>query len=492
MGRSETPQNFPGSHVEEVKNILMMSSMKIKWLLRIMLLMAVFPGCSHVKQPQGNVDQWIAQVANRELADSKRLEMIDKVLKQPLDEKQRAELGNILAEVAASPLHSPVIRSRAVEIIPQRYPENAPQWLGRALLTTSEPEIQEQILKSLAQLNQEQAIPFLVEAYGDADPGDPLTMKIALAIELLGRQPLDAVLQAQLLTGETISVKLAALASLLNSQGQEPVLGMLAARSPEDVILEQVAFWGQRFHYFPTNKSRFLMCQLQRITLTPLQFDELEKRIAGLHNQDGYTFDARDSYMILQADPELLSRDRDRLVRSIASRLERLSHTSRPPSYPGAPDDYPEDFAGQQAKLSAVDLLRINLLLDTLAQPEPIHQIRRYVVADRADAASEYGGLCFLEEGAVTFQKFASQRQGGDNQYFWSGEMLQQRVLSLAVWHCHTNKNAETQPAGPGLDDIRHAAWHDYPGLVISLLRDDAVNIDYYTPEGFVVDLGNY
>ncbi len=449
-------------------------------------------GCVGGRQPNTDLNQLIAQVANRELADSKRLEIIDTVLKQPLDDKQQQELGNILAEVAASPLHSPVIRSRVIEIIPQRYPENAPVWLGRALLTTSEPEIQEQIINSLAQLNQEQAIPFLVEAYGDADPGDPLKMKMAAAIEQITRQPLNSVLQAQLLTGETISVKLAALSSLLKSQGQEAVLGMLAARSPEDVILEQVAFWGQRFHYFPTNKSRFLMCQLQRITLTPLQFDELERRIAGLHNQDGYTFDARDSYMILQADPELLSRGRERLARSITSRLERLSHTSRPPSYPGAPDDYPEDFAGQQAKLSAVDLLRITLLLDTLAQPEPVRQLRRYVVADRADTASEYGGLCFLEEGTVTFQKFASQRQGGDNQYFWSGEMLQQRVLSLAVWHCHTNTNAETQPAGPGLDDIRHAAWHDYPGLVLSLLRDDGLNIDYYTPDGVVVDLGNY
>ncbi len=457
------------------------------------LIAGVFmSGCVGGRQPNTDLNQLIAQVANRELADSKRLEMIDTVLKQPLDEKQREDLGNILAEVAASPLHSPVIRSRVIEIIPQRYPENAPPWLGRALLTTSESEIREQILKSLAQLNQEQAIPFLVEAYGDADPGDPLKMKIAQTIEQLARQPLDAVLQAQLLTGETISVKLAALSSLLKSQGQEAVLEMLAARSQEDVILEQVAFWAQRFHYFPTNKSRFLMCQLQRITLTPLQFDELERRIAGLHNQDGYTFDARDSYMILQADPELLSRDRERLARSIASRLERLSHTSRPPSYPGAPDDYPEDFAGQQAKLSAVDLLRITLLLDTLDQPEPVRQLRRYIVADRADTASEHGGLCFLEGGAVTFRKFASQRQGGDNQYFWSGEMLQQRVLSLVLWHCHTNKNAETPPAGPGLDDMHHAAWHDYPGLVISLLRDDAVNIDYYTPDGIVVDLGNY
>jgi hypothetical protein len=65
-------------------------------------------------------------------------------------------------------------------------------------------------------------------------------------------------------------------------------------------------------------------------------------------------------------------------------------------------------------------------------------------------------------------------------------------VLSLALWHCHTNTSAETPPAGPGLDDIRHAAWHDYPGLVLSLLRDDGLNIDYYTPEGVVVDLGNY
>jgi hypothetical protein len=460
----------------------------------ILIMMGLFfSGCANSKPPQRNTDALIQQVSCRDLADKKRLQILDTVLAQPLNEKQQQELGNILSEVVVSPLHSPVIRSRTVEIITDRYPADAPIWLGRALLTATEPEIQQQIIQSLAHLNNKQALPFLVEALARTPDSNPLHISITETIEQIAQQPLADLLKSQLTTSDSLSVKLAALSCLQTQLGHDETVKIVTSLPPNNVVSEQLTFWATHFHYLPTNKSRFLLCQLQRMNLSSDQLAELENRVILFNQKHKYQFDVRDTYTILHTDKETLALDRNRLTTSISARLNPLSHTKRPPSYPGAPDDYDEDFTSQHEKLSYPDLIRIVLLLDTIAQSDTTNQLRRFVSQDTANPQSELGGLCILDEAAnfLIFRAYPSQRQGGDNQYHWSAEMHHDRALSLAVWHCHANKNLTPQ-AGPGLDDLQHAASHNYPALVITALPDDRFNIDYYTPDQIVIDLGNY
>ena len=65
-------------------------------------------------------------------------------------------------------------------------------------------------------------------------------------------------------------------------------------------------------------------------------------------------------------------------------------------------------------------------------------------------------------------------------------------LFSLSRWHCHSQNKNETSLAGPGLDDIQYAAYHNAPMLIFAALKGNAFNVDYLTPQGIVIDLGNY
>ena len=105
---------------------------------------------------------------------------------------------------------------------------------------------------------------------------------------------------------------------------------------------------------------------------------------------------------------------------------------------------------------------------------------------------TEIGGLCFLAGGGLVFKSYDPGRCLGDNQYVESPLMMSEAVYSLARWHCHADSWRGRELAGPGPDDLRYAAYLDSPVVVITYVNDKTCNIDYFTPEGIVIDLGNY
>ena len=93
---------------------------------------------------------------------------------------------------------------------------------------------------------------------------------------------------------------------------------------------------------------------------------------------------------------------------------------------------------------------------------------------------------------AAIWREYPPGKRVGDNQYIESGELVDDAVLSLARWHCHTDPWRGEELAGPGIGDLRHASWCNSPGVVITHVNDKIFNVDYYTAEGVVIDIGNY
>jgi hypothetical protein len=100
--------------------------------------------------------------------------------------------------------------------------------------------------------------------------------------------------------------------------------------------------------------------------------------------------------------------------------------------------------------------------------------------------------LCLVDGERIEYKKYPPGKQVGDNQYVESPEMLREGMLALGRWHCHADRWGREELAGPGPDDLRYAEWINNPVVVFTRLEKGKCNVDYLTPEGVVIDLGNY
>ncbi|MBN2377099.1 MAG: hypothetical protein JXD22_11900 [Sedimentisphaerales bacterium] len=437
-------------------------------LLTVTLLLG---GCAEQYIAGKSVDELIELSGRRDQADRWRLEIFDEVLARPLAPQQQQRLGQILAEVAGSPLHSPVIRSCAIEIIAERYPDKAGQWLSGALVSTTEQDIRQQIIAKLIRLSDRSSLGNLTvdlaknsvdlaknsahdswqnnsrqsAPVGERDPGnadDPWqTSAVAGAMVSIADAQLEEILFDQLSTAEGVKVRLAALKCLVELLGTEQTVKLISSLPDDGAFAGEVRFWAMRFGYVPTNAARLFLCSYQRTHLSAEQFSRLSKLTANLQGRENYHFNPTDSYLLLSLDETQLNKSGNDLVAEIDKTLVRLSHSKRPPGYAGARDDYHEEFAGQRNQLCYTDLLRIKLLLKDLSPPMKVAVLKQHLRDDLSQIDSEIGGLSFLEPDGVRFERYPPGSRLGDNQYFESAQMIEAAGLCLTRWHCHADSH---------------------------------------------------
>lgn len=435
----------------------------------------------------------IESAGNRELADQLRIGVLDEIVRREPDANQYKRLGAVFAEVVGSPLHSPLIRQRVLYIVTDYYRDEAAQWLGAALLNSSEKQLRKEIIDALVKLGNEKAIPYLILSLAEPE-AELLKDKIAIvrAVESITEKPIEKVLLKYLADSGQLKTRIAALACLLEQNKRSEVITEITALSVRDDFVKELQFWAGQFGYVPTNIMRYFQCRLQRIILTEEQLEKLRQWALLLCRREGYTFDVRDSYLLSAVNEKMLDIPRVKLIDRIHQRLSELKHAKRQYSYKGAPDDYAEGFIDQCNLLRYTDLIRIKLLLESLEQEEFTARIKMLLQQDFSDTTSETGGLGFLEQGEIVFKKYEPGRRQGDNQYVESAQMVREGVLCVARWHCHTDKWRSWELAGPGIDDLRYADWINCPVVVLTRLSEKKCNVDYFTPEGVVVDLGDY
>ena len=461
------------------------------WILWGLLLLVGGCGVGSLGERSNGELVRAAGEANR--ADRRRLAVIEAVLQRSLDANEQREFGEVLAEVVGSPRHSPIIRRRALGVIVDRYPDEAAVWLSSALLHTPEENLHGEILAVLVELADERVLGNLTIAlYNTGSGTEDEANDCRQAIERVSVRPLEDVLIEQLADDGPRQVKIAAVSCLVRYAGREKTGEIVKTVAGSDAFSEQLRFWAERFGYVPTNNVRLLLCQLQRASLAPDQLAKLQERVSMLAQREEYVFDVRDSYVLLKADESLWLLGRGQLAGEIAERLGQVSHAKRSASHRSAIDDYAEGFDDQGKLLSYTDLLRIRLLLDALAQPASVSQLRGFLEKDLTDTASEIGGLCLLEEGRVIFREYPAGRKGSDRLYIESEQLMRDSALCLTRWHCHADVRQRAELAGPGVDDVRYADYADSCIVVLTYLSEKKCNIDYLTPAGVVIDLGNY
>ena len=192
--------------------------------------------------------------------------------------------------------------------------------------------------------------------------------------------------------------------------------------------------------------------------------------------------------------PVWLTRSREDILSDMASRLSGRPNFQRRVERDNRGDLLPETLDHHRAALSWGDALSLLVLDTAIVDPAFLEPLWLHLDQDRADRTTEYGGLIqhVPRVGGVRPLLFVprSAAREGDMAFPESEDMIRQGDRSLAAFHFHASQTEMVDHAGPSEGDLRYAWGTRRNCLVFTSLRARRLTVDYYTPDGVVIDLG--
>ena len=186
---------------------------------------------------------------------------------------------------------------------------------------------------------------------------------------------------------------------------------------------------------------------------------------------------------------------RPEVLADVEQRLSQNEHTDRTDSNGW----YKEDLASHEDTISTTALLKIQKIMQGLENPEQRTRIGELMERDMNNPATEYGGFVSLDQqGKGNFEFLSPQAQGKDGGYRFNNAFIELGTSTVANFHFHALHEDDSPHAGPsGLPDrpggdLGAAKHLNTDGVVITAIGKGRFNVDFYTPTGEVIDLGNY
>ena len=192
--------------------------------------------------------------------------------------------------------------------------------------------------------------------------------------------------------------------------------------------------------------------------------------------------------------PQRLTQSREALLAEVTARVAGRQHFERSAE---AANTRPREALGQVGpRLSRADLISILALDEALTATGLGAHLCEQVRLDRKDQTTEYGGIVRLEGGGprtdaawALFPPRPGERQG-DNRFVASPDMIVRSDTAAAHFHFHAQTWRNHELAGPSPADMEYAARFGRACLVMTTVGECVLSVDYYQPDGVVVDLG--
>jgi hypothetical protein len=198
--------------------------------------------------------------------------------------------------------------------------------------------------------------------------------------------------------------------------------------------------------------------------------------------------------------PAWMAMSRDELLAEVASRVQGRQFHRRSPRA-GEPRPSPDRLSDWQDHLSWGDLLTILVIDEALQQSGVVASLFTQTEQDRRDRGAEYGGLLRASSrgepdglggpqfNAILYPPRVGDRRG-DHQFIAPADMIEQSYHALAHYHFHVQHVRNHEFAGPSPADMAYAARFGRACLVFTSVGPSALNVDYYQPDGVVLDMG--
>lgn len=200
--------------------------------------------------------------------------------------------------------------------------------------------------------------------------------------------------------------------------------------------------------------------------------------------------------------PDWMRASRAELMAELSRRLDaRTMHARNSDDGGGRIPDRLKDF---EDSIKWGDLLTILVVDDVMRTPGMMDTLATQAALDMSDETTEYGGVIAFSDQlktrrgnvaggggavAVLFPPRPRERQG-DMKFVASVDMIAASDRSLLHYHFHVQRHRNVEYAGPSSGDLMYAARSGRNCIVVTSISEGLYNLDYYQPDGKVIDLG--
>lgn len=190
-----------------------------------------------------------------------------------------------------------------------------------------------------------------------------------------------------------------------------------------------------------------------------------------------------------------LTATRQDLLDELARRLDSRHHRQRSADKTDFRQPSPQTLAHWRTHLRWGDVLAALVIDEAVRQPLVLTALVQQAEIDRRDPTTEYGGLLEWAESPVSFRaRLFPPRPGqreGDYRFVASDDLIGASDRALAQYHFHAQHLRNDSFAGPSHPDLQYAARSGRNCIVVTSVSEGTFNIDYYQPDGVVLDLGD-
>jgi len=318
--------------------------------------------------------------------------------------------------------------------------------------------------KLLEQLNPGKSVEQVVfEVFADADDKMSPTEQVA-AWELLNR----------------ISTKQELTARLAEAPAKTPLVIDLKAASAD-------------LGAVPVNREGVLWLAALRSPGNRAFYDAAKARVASLPAEKRESLELRHLPVLVHADAAIIAMSREQLSGDIRSRLSGVEHHLKTTAYDGQAEDYPQRFEEWDAKLNWADLVVVRWAITAVQDRALASALFTQAREDHLDTSTEYGGAIVFRDasgGAIEAKLFKPEMRRHDLKYYAPPALVESLYTGAAHYHFHAQKERNADYAGPGRGDQEFAKKLNFNCLVFTYVDANKMNVDFYQPDGAVIDLG--
>lgn len=188
--------------------------------------------------------------------------------------------------------------------------------------------------------------------------------------------------------------------------------------------------------------------------------------------------------------PAWLAASRESLLSGLRASLATRDHHPRTIDGMGTP--LQERLGQVEDRLSWADVLTILVLDHALRSGDMLSRLCQQATLDQKDQTTEYGGTLNLvgKSWDLTFFPPRPGERQGDHMFIASPDMIARSDRSAAHYHLHAQTWSNSEYAGPSSGDLAYARRFGRACLVFTAIDDCELAVDYYQPDGVVVDIG--
>ena len=138
-------------------------------------------------------------------------------------------------------------------------------------------------------------------------------------------------------------------------------------------------------------------------------------------------------------------------------------------------------------------LLRIAAGLTETADVEVRRAIAELGDRDMQDTTTEHGGVLDADDaGRLVMYHYPPRPRDrvSDRRMVASSALIEAGTTALFHFHLHAQRYENTPYAGPSAGDFAYARSHGRSCIVLTFIDENTLNVDYYQPNGAVIDLG--